>query len=439
MDASRADEIEAHFCFFANCFGSVHASVISLLLYSTSVFSERCGSLGNGLLFSATLASSMFLSVPAQALLGTRNALAVSFVLNTLYCFLFASAVLMKAAEPGGLAQQSCRDLEPVLFLTGSVLAGLGAGIMWSAQGVYFAHASKLASRDSADEEMQRSRFAGMFAVRFLAWELVLKLLTSVLQVAGVGIGTALGFSCPLAAAASAVWMLRESLLREERTPPSTEQSGVLELSLGRVMNVVALWAAPETWLLAPINIAFGFGSAYLNGPFNARIAKAEMSTRYIGGLGALTVLMAALSSKAYSHLAQSHGKGLPLALGSLAFLVASSIASTGCHGWGLWIAFVFVMFGMGRGYYESVNRALVADVFARRDVNSAFANVTIQQAASTALAYFIDTPTVYVATCMVAATLAYPFYRLALRSEKEESAPLAQGARGPGTSASSC
>merc|ERR1719454_103074 len=106
----------------------------------------------------------MFLSAPAQALLGTRNALAVSFVLYTLHCFLFASAVLMKAVEPGGLAQQSCRDFESVLFLTGSVLAGLGAGIMWSAQGVYFAHASKLAPRDSADEEIQRSRFAGMFA-----------------------------------------------------------------------------------------------------------------------------------------------------------------------------------------------------------------------------------------------------------------------------------
>ncbi|CAE7460304.1 unnamed protein product, partial [Symbiodinium sp. CCMP2456] len=57
----------------------------------------------------------------------------------------------------------------------------LGAGILWSAQGSYFAQASKLLAAEG-EEKAVTARLSGVFAVRYLAWEFAVKLLVSLVQ-----------------------------------------------------------------------------------------------------------------------------------------------------------------------------------------------------------------------------------------------------------------
>jgi len=413
---AAADAIEGNLKLMANCFGAVHAGVGALIVYSTSLFSERCGSLANGIFYFSTLPGSLLVAVPMLALLGRRNCLIVSFAAYCAYCLLFPLAM---ALQPAKLPEETCLAAGPGLLFVGSSLAGLGAGILWSSQGSYFAQASKLLAVEG-EEKAVTARLSGVFAVRYLAWEFAVKLLVSLvqsLQLEGLSIA-AVGV---LAVVATAIFSRYEALPGEQERQP-VQRNQVVE----KLASVVALWPDPLIWLLSPTNIAFGFGSAFMNGYFNAEITSREVGREFIGTLTACTVASAALSSSFYSSLGEQYGKGYPLALGAFAFLCTMCLTATQMSGWKAGILVAYVLWGLGRGSYESVNRAVVADMYPGKTSDVAFANFAFQQCTAASMAYFSLHPRVSISVTIACACLTMPFYWLAkqlkIQSPEEES-----------------
>ncbi|CAK9026658.1 Hypothetical protein SCF082_LOCUS17595 [Durusdinium trenchii] len=193
----------------ANCFGAVHGGTSlawlrglgTLLVYSTTLFSEQCGSTANGFFYVSTWPGSMFLAVPLLSVLGRQGCLLYSFSSYVLYAILFCTA---RALQTGDVEKESCLSAGPVLLCSASVVAGLAAGVMWTSQGSYFAHASALLASGTEDPEDRRwvrkhgtgrrrlekptrgfqatVDVLGVFALRYLGWEFALKLLTSLIQ-----------------------------------------------------------------------------------------------------------------------------------------------------------------------------------------------------------------------------------------------------------------
>ncbi|CAJ1404463.1 unnamed protein product [Effrenium voratum] len=304
------DAVEGNLRLMANCFGVVHGGVGVLLVYATSLFSERCGSMGNGFFFAMTLPGSLLLAVPLLSLLGRKGCLLYSFCSYVVYAILFCVA---RAMQHGDQEHERCDQAGPVLLCIGSSLAGLAAGVMWTGQGSYFAYAAKLLSTGSDDEahrQQATSWLAGVFAVRYLGWELSLKLFVSLVQYFGQ-VNLSIIALIAMATLATVVFAACDNLPKEVQKDPPGQM-------LGKLRSALALWPDATIWLLSPTNLAFGFGSAYMNGYFNSEIAAKIVGVDTIGALASVTVVTAAMASMGYSFLAK-RGKALPLALGSLA------------------------------------------------------------------------------------------------------------------------
>mmetsp|Transcript_53126 Transcript_53126/g.99570 ORF Transcript_53126/g.99570 Transcript_53126/m.99570 type:complete len:430 (+) Transcript_53126:66-1355(+) len=413
---AEAVAIEGNLRLMANCFGAVHAGVGALIVYSTSLFSERCGSIGNGVFYMMTLPGSLLLAVPLLAALGRRSCLTLSFCSYCIYCLLFPIAMSLQQS-----GQETCTSPGPMLLFLGSSIAGLGAGILWTSQGSYFAHASKLLSRDG-EEKACTAWLSGIFAVRYLAWEFAVKLLVSVVQYAEKERLSIAAVSA-LAIVATAVFVRYEAL------PGDQERQGIQASQVfDKLVSVVALWPDPSIWLLSPTNIVFGFGSSFMNGYFNADIAAREVGTAFLGAFGAATVASAALSSWAYSSLGATYGKGLPLFCGALAGAITMCLAAGQMSGWKAGILSAYVLWGLSRGSYESVNRAILADTFTGKAIDAAFANFTFQQCIAASVSYLSLSPRVSIGVTIGAASLTMPFYFLAKRRQLE--APEEEGER---------
>ena len=124
------------------------------------------------------------MATPLLARLGAKWALVLGFSVYCLYVSSFVLARELPASKRWGTA------------MSGAVLGGLGAGIVWPSQGAYFAASAAASARFAAEdqaaaghsanpEDLARrasGRFSAMFATLFLSGEIVLKLLSSVMQ-----------------------------------------------------------------------------------------------------------------------------------------------------------------------------------------------------------------------------------------------------------------
>ncbi|CAJ1347953.1 unnamed protein product [Effrenium voratum] len=362
------DAVEGNLRLMANCFGVVHGGVGVLLVYATSLFSERCGSMGNGFFFAMTLPGSLLLAVPLLSLLG------------------------------------------------------LAAGVMWTGQGSYFAYAAKLLSTGSDDEahrQQATSWLAGVFAVRYLGWELSLKLFVSLVQYFGQ-VNLSIIALIAMATLATVVFAACDNLPKEVQKDPPGQMLGKLrsvkapraERSRRLDCQALALWPDATIWLLSPTNLAFGFGSAYMNGYFNSEIAAKIVGVDTIGALASVTVVTAAMASMGYSFLAK-RGKALPLALGSLAMVATMIFGFTErTSHMGVGLVFVpYMLWGFGRGSYESVNRAALADFYKSSKTEAAFANYTFQQCTAASIAFFVNQAKLSVTATTITALLVWPCY----------------------------
>lgn len=373
------DGARGNFMWMSLAFSLGHTCVTVPLALSSSLIGERAN-YGNAILQVATLVSGLILSVPACRSLGLKGALSMGVRLYSVYAIFFAIALCLAA---NGVSEGT----NAAVFAVGSLLGGLGCGVMWTAQGSYFGRTVSVIAREEDQPRQQLTgQLAGTFAGVYLGLEFALKLAFSGLQLAGVE-GWVIGVIYAVFSIVAAIMMsFVEDIEVEEVAKPSS--------LMDKAADVVRLWPNMTLWLLSPMNLLFGFSAAYMNGYFTSEYAKVEVGTRWLGLLTALTVAVGAVSSVAWRKLQETSGKYTVLVLGALSFglIGVLSLCTNGFHGWGWWIAFAYIFQGAGRAVYESTNKAVFSDFFKGEDTESAFANCFAQNSVTGALCFFLDT-----------------------------------------------
>jgi len=352
-----------------------HGVVTTPLAVATATLGNELGTVGNGTLYAATLLSSLFLGAPLVSSLGSKGGLLLGMLFYCIYVGCFAAAV---ASSPGAWLQWA-------LFLVGSGCGGLAAGVLWTAQGGYFAStADGLAAATGQERQQATAGLAGSFAFVYLALEVASKVGFSVLQKVQLDLGL-IALVYLVVGVASLAMMAG---IIDFRTETKEEVN-----PLSKLLSATSLWSDPVIWLLAPTNLAFGFSAAYMNGYINGTFATQELGKESVAFLGAVTALTAAVLARAYGSLSEKFGKAPVIAIGSACFLaIPLSQSLLGCcGGWGWLILGLYLLQGSGRAVYESTNRALFSDFFPGSKSEGAFANCMLQSSLAFAVCFFLQ------------------------------------------------
>eukprot|EP00438_Fugacium_kawagutii_P007334 Skav235728 [mRNA] locus=scaffold280:855828:857354:+ [translate_table: standard] len=362
-----AEEVQNNFFLMGVLFALNHGVVTTPLAVSTTLLNLDTATFGNGLLYVVTLVSSLLLGAPVVGQLGPKGGLTFGMFFYCLYIACFAGSLYFTG--------------QGWLFTAGSACGGLAAGVLWTAQGTYFASSASALSSAGKSRDEATADLSGQFAFSYLLLEVLSKLGFSVLQTLGIEVWgiAALYF---LLALLSLVFMQ----LWIYDLPSGTTAAKPLDKALA----AISLWSDPAVWLLAPTNLSFGFCAAYMNGFVNARFAAQELGQESVAFLGAVTALTAAFLAKAYGPLSSKVGKGSVIYLGAGCAVAIPLLTYGGCVGWGWSLLSLYFLQGSVRAVYESTNRAIFSDFFPGQ-AEGAFANCMLQSSLGFATCFFLQ------------------------------------------------
>jgi len=370
---ATAEELRSNFTWFTTFFAINHGLVTAPLVVATSVLAEGVGYQGNALINVFTIVSSFFLGAPAVSTLGLKGGTLLGMVLYCVYACLFALAALVG---------KTAASTQMVLFCVGSACGGIAAGILWTAQGSYFARTVDLLARREATERAKlTASLASTFAVLYLGFEVGAKMSWSVCDRLHVPIAlTALLFTV-LGVLATAA-MTRAYALKCPGAPTKV---------FDRTKAAAALWRDPVLFLVSGVNVTFGFSAAFMNGYVNANYTAKELGNWAVPLLAAMTALLAAVFARFFGMLGACLGKGPLVVVGAACFLcIPLCIFLLGCcDGWGWWLLTLYILQGAGRAVYESTSKGIFADMFPNESVG-AFANCMLQSSLSFAVCFFL-------------------------------------------------
>lgn len=362
----------------ALCFALNHGVVTIPVGVGTTLLNATVADVGNGVLNLFSLLSSLLFGAPLVRSFGPKGGLLLGMFL---YCIYIGCFSLATVSDPGATLQWAA-------FVVGSACGGLGAGVLWTAQGGYFGEtATDIAKATGESRSDATARLAGDFAAIYLAGEVLSKAGFSGLQALGMGAPMLGLVFCVLGCAS---WALTYKIYDLR---PAVKQDD--EPLLGKLGAAVALWSDPVIWLLAPTNLAFGFCAAYMNGFVNGTFATRELGRSSVAFLGAVTALVAALLARAYGPLSSGKGgKGLTICIGAACFFAIPVLTALpgSCTGWGWALLVLYILQGSGRAVYESTNRAVFSDFFPGDQKEGAFANCILQASFAFAVCFFLQT-----------------------------------------------
>jgi hypothetical protein len=284
--------------------------------------------------------------------------------------------------------------------ILGSIIGGVGAGTLWTAQGAFFANTCQhLAEALGEEPASVTNRLASTFAVWYLGLEMAFKAsFTALTQFGGMSNGTGFAIYAVLASLAT-VGMA----FANDAPPTRTPARGSF---CAKALGALSMWTDPKIWLISGSNIAFGFSAAYLAGYINANwlqtaitgaTGDAQLAQNLIGFLGALICLIATISSKIFQCLNARLGSKIPVvAVGSLCFIAIGVLSfiqaphGDGPGGWGWGIVVFYLLQGMARGVYESTNKSVFADFYSGPKATGAFANAMLQNTAASTIGFLM-------------------------------------------------
>lgn len=408
-------------------FALCQAMVTTPIGFATSMLDAEVGAIGTGILDLAAAIAALVLGAPLVEALGPRRGLILAETFSTTYAVLFAASMLVPS---GGPAQWA-------LYVVGSVAAGLGAGILWTAQGVFLsvsiARVSELSGKESS---VVSADLAGLFGSTLLLGEFGAKTLASLLQgrflqwelfEPVMSLRTMFGFFALLAAAMTCLQT------RCVEPPMAIQAQGLKKAgACDKLRKAFDIWPLPGIWLLGVMNVLFGFCAAYMNGYVNGVLVAQSPSfgTGSLGSLTAVTCLVGVAASKLLAKGSVAYGKGAVMALGAMAFfliptllLLAQPSPSNGFLGGGLVVC--FILQGLGRGVYESTNKGILADYFPESLSAGVFANQRMQNSmgffGSFLLQGLLSDARILGYIVVVLSTLVVPCYALAWRLRRPE------------------
>lgn len=404
-------------------FAVVCGTATTPIMYASSLLPDGMGDDSNSVFYVLCVLSTLFVAPHTVLRFGSRNGILFGMISYMVYVALFTFAQIpCKILE---LFQIACeenhgRSLQWCLTMFGAAVGGIGGGLLWTGQGSYFASCSRIvASREDKEIAVLTDEFAGSFAIVFVGTEAVIHTFFTVCSLLSVDFFSAFLFSALMALASSLLFFCFS------QEPECNNDDGLVRSSLCEtVLSAVKLWRDRRIWLICFTNLAFGFSAGWLNGYVNANFQeKAFGGSKYVGFDCSITAFVAAVSAKFYTIVGFRGGW---IFLGSCCFFgvaVLSTITwpnGEGPGGWGWGILVFYVVHGLGRGVYESTNKAIFAEMFPGDQSAGAFANCMMQSTLASSICFgmqgqpisgwiiwililcsCINTPSYYLAECL--------------------------------------
>merc|ERR1719436_1274478 len=169
--------------------GVNHAVEDLLFAYTTVVYPGDLGFNCNTVAFATWFLASLLLASPVTARLGSKMAIVLGLALS---CMQYLAFVV-------------CSALPDVWYMhgiayAGAVCVGIGAGLIWTAEGVFFAEsAGRVARASRAPLESTSAALASVFGLWSLGIECVIKVIGFALEAAGVSTTLTFAMSLTLA------------------------------------------------------------------------------------------------------------------------------------------------------------------------------------------------------------------------------------------------
>jgi MFS family permease len=271
-----------------------------------------------------------------------------------------------------------------ILVYVGGVVGGVGSGVAWTGQGVYFAlSAERYANEQQLTTEMATSMLAAVFACWILVTETFLESLSTLL-VRGWDIPWNVVFIVYfMIAVASSIFMVYQ--VPDHRNPRCVHEPFFAKATAALRLLV----QDPRMKYMVFFNISFGFAGAFLNAFVSSQVVPVAIGKSSVGLLAGIHGMVAAAASIVFGYFDRS--KIWILLIGSLAFTFVALpflfLPDLQRWNWGL-LLFVYSMEGIGRATFESTLKALFADYFTY-EKEGAFANIILQYGIASTLGYF--------------------------------------------------
>ena len=388
-----------NFTRFVLFFCTTHATVDSILAFSSAELGLVLGSRGSFVLYLLYTLSALLLAKPAVARLGAKNG--VLFGLIAMMCYVGSFFFALNSTN------SAARE---VVWLLGAALGGIGAGVLWTAEGTYFSLNAKAYARavvartpdagagviagtgaqplgmsssssEAVDEEEKAISaslytFASIFAAGYLLLETIFKLFATATYMAdNTKSGNAwkrvvFGIYTLAGAVAVVLFAIRVQPFTSSEDKKSSGNGGmdVEEIKRDVIGVIQAIYSDHKLQLLLPYQICFGFSSSMVNTFIVAQVISTYIGDGYVGFLSALTTMTAVALSYPFTLVTNRYyrGKYWVMLMGAAAFLLsglALMLPTTTLGSWPLLI-FYFIVYGFGRGAWENTNKAVVADYF---------------------------------------------------------------------------
>lgn len=249
-----------------------HGTVTALIALASSSLGKALGNVSSGLLYLIYTLTAAFAANVMTSKFGPKKTLVLGL---SIYCMYVASYLIAFIAPKSSWG----------VVLIGSAFGGVAAGSIWPAQGVYFAVCAELYSGHACvSREEANSCLGGYFAATYLGCEVTMKLLSSIVpEFLPNGTEVLFALFTVLAIASVAAISTIDSL--NDEAPKQATEWGKNAMSA-----VKLLLDDPVCACMVPFNFAFGFGSAFVNGYFNAAVVAPGVGKNAIGFIAAILV-----------------------------------------------------------------------------------------------------------------------------------------------------
>lgn len=382
------------------CFSFNLSTVTTVIAFASADF-PTVGNYSTGTLFGTYCLTALFFGAGIIKVLGLKRSLVAG--LSQYMCY----NIMFVIASFGGNSSYN------FLIVIGAAVGGVASGYLWVAQGGYFTECAKryasltlpLAAGNGEEEEEHRQKvtgsFASYFATIYLACEVSFKFIGSLIKQLAGDSGTKIMYLVfTVICGMSVVGMTTIPELCTDDEKKSDSEPTVVATVCTKVLAALRLLATDfRMVLLLPFEFSFGLLGALLNGYISPHILaqkqnpSSPLPATYIGYFAGIVAGVACVVSKAGGEFINRTGKKWPvMMLGSLCFgALAGSLLLYSNEDLSNLSAFfaMYALMGVGRGVFESCNKAVISDMFAD-NAPAAFANVVWSSGGSSALGFLV-------------------------------------------------
>jgi MFS family permease len=427
----NAQHLWYNYVIFCVLYSIAHGTVDAVLAFATAELGTTVGSNGGFILYLMYTISALLFAKPALSYLGAKTTVVFGLVAYLFYVASFFLALFL-----------GDRALGTNIFYLSAAVGGLGAGLLWTAQGAYFSINAYLYSTMSKQEESSVvSNFASLFAALYLLFETAFKAIATVIYLAKNKDSSwkvvVFGVYAIAALLSVLAFVLLVSPLTENEVPEAFRKRGhfnklqqtdtgsdngddlplniypgsgisdstgeatrreavILNIKKEIFAVTKALSQNRLLQLIIPYQLCFGLSAGFFGYYVNRSIVANNLGDGYIGQFSAIATFSAVLLAWPYAKISEItpvKGKWYVMVLGAIGFTSAGLpllfYSDASLAKWQFLVPY-FILHGAARGAWESTNKAVVAEYFPREsERNAVFASVYFTSGLAGAIGFY--------------------------------------------------